>query len=452
MQEKMDKIARAKELDAVATAEIEEKVQKKMLVAEENKENMRREYSNKMQEKMDKIARAKELDAAATAEIGKKMEEKLACASARKSKIVAENVQKVTTSLKKKRKRVETARSLSEVRVQDFALLNETKLMTAVERKRELISILADHVCSSTKKRLDRAKHYKLAQDADVSSLKKNLYDKMFSVSQRKEELIATKSLKAAEENQVIAQRTKDILRQREIKENEIRCKHENKLESAIKRKKRHLEKEVEKNACMSAKREKVLESKLHHNDDISSLKLNLEEKMNLVSQRKESLIAAKASKAAADNKIISERTKDVLKERELKENQIRSKHENKLESATKRKLSYMEKEFVGIMSARRVKVLMTEEIKNTVMLEKAKLNLTAKLEEAAERREVVLMQKAEQADLTGHRSRCTENESVGPAPQVIGAVATSFQNLVDMLKLALSSALGIVTKLFGNK
>ena len=306
MQEKMEKISRAKHIDAATAAEIEEKAQKKMAIAEENKESLRREYSVKMQEKMEKISRVKEMDKETAAEIEEKSNAKIASAAERKSNIVAENVNKVASSLKKKRNRVEQNKFLEDMKVKDIQISHENKLECASARKMQVLSSVSSCTASSTKKGLERARLYRLAQDADISSLKKKLEDKMEGATGRKDEVITTITSKAAEENKNIIDRTKELINQREINVREMLCKHENKLEGANKRKERIAKEDFERKELANFRREKVLEN-VHIKDTVvlPKNKEQLESKLEEAAVRRCNLLMEKLPKSPVPKKTL---------------------------------------------------------------------------------------------------------------------------------------------------
>ena len=321
MQEKMEKISRVKELNGIATSELEEKIEKKMAIVEERKEIMKRHHSTKMQEKMEKISRAKEMDSVTASELEEKTLTRLNSAARRKSKILASSREKISDSLAKKSNQVEQLKVLNDSKWKEIKLLHESKLANANQRKMDSLSALSSSTASSTKKRIERARLHRLAQDADLSSLKKKLEDKMLTVSRKQKDVIATITTKAAEENKNIAKRTLEVFQQREINAREILCKYENKLEGASKQKQRLIAEKCDRKEIVSLRREKVFGSNERKGTILlPKTKQDLNLKLEEAKSRRTALLVRKSEHA---KEMRSTSTKSSPKEEEPSSNEV---------------------------------------------------------------------------------------------------------------------------------
>ena len=394
---------------------LEAKLSERTLKVNENKENIVGSISNKVQIKMEKISNAKKSVQMAAAELGLKVEKKMNSVAERKEKLLAEQVVgKAAESNIKKLLKVKAVKENTQQRLNTLEACNQNKLSSAVKKKRESLLEVSAHAAQSTKKKLERAMLYQHAKEAELNLIQKKLEDKLLSACERKEEVIASKAAKAGQQFSATTERAKEVLKQRESMEMEIKCKSENKIESAMKRKKNLREEESHKIEQQNIRREKVLELS---KDDTASMQKKLEDKLLSACERKEEVIASKAAKAGQQFSATTERAKEVLKQRESMEMEIKCKSENKIESAMKRKKNLREEESHKIeqQNIRREKALEAKELKERIEVPLAKAQLSLKLNKAAVRRESLLLEKVEHASGNGNRSRTNSDKSISP-------------------------------------
>ena len=282
---------------------LEAKLSERTLKVNENKENIVGSISNKVQIKMEKISNAKKSVQMAAAELGLKVEKKMNSVAERKEKLLAEQVVgKAAESNIKKLLKVKAVKENTQQRLNTLEACNQNKLSSAVKKKRESLLEVSAHAAQSTKKKLERAMLYQHAKEAELNLIQKKLEDKLLSACERKEEVIASKAAKAGQQFSATTERAKEVLKQRESMEMEIKCKSENKIESAMKRKKNLREEESHKIEQQNIRREKALEAKeLKERIEVPLAKAQLSLKLNKAAVRRESLLLEKVEHASGN-------------------------------------------------------------------------------------------------------------------------------------------------------
>ena len=144
--------------------------------------------------------------------------------------------------------------------------------------------------------------------------MQKKLEERLHSACERKEEAVASKAAKAGQQFSASTERAKEVIKQRESMEMEIKCKSDNKIESAVKRKKNLRAEEHQKLEQQNLRREKVLEAKeLKDTVGVPLAKAQLSLKLNKAAVRRESFLLQKVehisgngtrSRANTDNSI----------------------------------------------------------------------------------------------------------------------------------------------------
>jgi len=303
--------------------------------------------------------------------------------------------------------------------------LLQSRLIEATNRRQNRISKVSRRAsahCSGVKNAL-------IDHQAQKNTEVKAIREKASAKSDRAVFNLAAKVTKAAEDNKIVAARVEQVHKRRKSEMIKIQCKHENKLESAAKRKERIQEKAY----SPDDKLERAKLHKLANDANLSTVQKRLDDKMLTVIERKELNVASKAAKAAEDNKIVATRVDQVQKKRESAINEIQCKHEIKLQSATKRKEEHQEADILKreTFNLRRQKALQTFEDKQNTELPKAKQNISVKLEEASARREKLLIEKAEQAAFIGSPKGTTSHSRKVSSPG-LSFVATSPGECID--------------------
>lgn len=317
---------------------IKERVSAKNDRATKQMENRKHRYSQVMQRKMHAIARVKENAQLEQHELNEKIEKRLLEVTQRKEQILEKDiVGRITEENRKKVMKLEQLNKAVDDKIHQIEASCQNKLLAADERKKENLNNLSQNAAHSTKKRRERATLHKLSQDADLSNAQRRLEDRLLTANDRKELNVAARAAKAAEDNKTIAARVEEVQRKRESAIQEIQCKHENKLESAVKRKMR-MDENKSSPSTTEGKLERARLHKLSMNADLSAVQRTLDNKLITAIEKKEITLAAKAAKAAEDNKVIAARVEEVQRKRESVANEIQCKHISKLESAAKRK------------------------------------------------------------------------------------------------------------------
>ena len=384
-------------------AAIREKLYIKMDRAAESKENQQLAYSKNMQLKMDKIMVVKERAQLAQDELGEALEKKMREAAQRKDKAVAKDASSVAQENRKKLIKIEQLQAEADSKLEHLEVLCQNKQDAASQRKRETLGEITMNVAQNNKKKQEKAELLHQVKHAELTLVSKRLNERLQCANERKEFNLAEIVAKVTEQNTIVADRVEEVHRQRNNLVNEIQCKIENKLESATKRKDRQ-----EKTTGIGEKIERGKLHRLAQDADLSSIQQKLDEKILSANQRKELNMLAKVAKAAEGNRIVSEKVQEVQDKRASATHEIQSKSEMKLESATKRKEMQLEmnSDKIESFNVRREKVLQALDAKQDIEIPKAKELISVKLEEAAARREKILLEKAEQAGFVGSRSR----------------------------------------------
>ncbi len=188
-----------------------------------------------------------------------------------------------------------------------------------------------------------------------------------------------------------------------------LEAKSQSKLAAATERKQEVLSNIVENNANSTKKKMEraklLLESK---NAEVETTQKKLQDKLLTATERKELNLAAKAAKAAEENKIVAQRVQEVHQKRLSSVHEMQVKHENKLESASKRVARRQLEDVTRLTSplaermerAKQNKFFQDEGLSNIQMkldeklstaTERKEMNLAAKVAKAAESNKVVV-------------------------------------------------------------
>jgi len=194
---------------------------------------------------------------ARVAAMQEKLERKLLLALERKENIIATRSSKASSNVSISSKRGKNAMKQKEMMMEKMRQKSERRSDGASSRKKKLRDL--EHQKKEVMM-LRREISKSLSAESKLESMQKKLEDKMMSAHERKSHFLAAKKAKAAEHYSSTSDRGLEILKEKETQESQARTKVGQKLESAERRRLAIAQKEQDKRQKVNMRRQKAME------------------------------------------------------------------------------------------------------------------------------------------------------------------------------------------------
>lgn len=189
---------------------------------------------SKNEEKFQKIAQIKQSAEEAKVKLAEKVTKKVEDAVQRRNQYIEENVlNKVTKSLEKKKLQTQEFMDDNSIKVKYLEEELEKKQTEVAEKKRKTLFDLSLNLANAAKDKQKRISDSNLAKDADASSKKEELFQKMNSAVDRKDHILASKKATSALKNSCVLERVNEKRAEHEKLKLELKHRQQSRMISA---------------------------------------------------------------------------------------------------------------------------------------------------------------------------------------------------------------------------